>query len=66
MNSHGFGGRSPGNDPVFAVSPRLRGDFENGRTYYPMHGVAVTVPTNPALAPDPTQLRWHNDTIFRS
>ncbi len=47
------------------VSGRLRGEFENGRTYYPMHGRAVHVPADPRLHPDPSLLRWHNETVFR-
>jgi hypothetical protein len=31
------------------VSPRLRSDFENGRTYYPLHGTEVIVPAAAAL-----------------
>jgi putative restriction endonuclease len=48
------------------VSGRLRGEFENGRTYYPMHGTPVTVPADPRLRPDPDLLRWHNETAFRA
>ena len=47
------------------VSGRLRGDFENGRTYYPMHGTRVNVPSDPRLRPDPNLLRWHNESAFR-
>lgn len=48
------------------VSGRLRGEFENGRTYYPMHGSLVHVPGDPRLRPDPSLLRWHNETAFRT
>jgi putative restriction endonuclease len=48
------------------VSGRLRGEFENGRTYYPMHGTPVNVPADPRLRPDPTLLRWHNESAFRA
>lgn len=48
------------------VSGRLRGDFENGHTYYPMHGTQVNVPTDPRLHPEPNLLRWHNETAFRA
>lgn len=48
------------------VSGRLRGEFENGRTYYPMHGSDVSVPGDPRLRPDPDLLRWHNETAFRA
>lgn len=47
------------------VSGRLRGEFENGHTYYPMHGSRVSVPADPRLQPDPSLLRWHNETAFR-
>lgn len=47
------------------VSRRLREDFENGRTYYPLHGSRVNVPGDPQLRPDPHLLRWHNETMFR-
>lgn len=47
------------------VSGRLRGEFENGRTYYPMHGSRVSVPKDARLQPDQSLLRWHNKTAFR-
>jgi putative restriction endonuclease len=47
------------------VSGRLRGEFENGRTYYPLHGTEVTIPTRVPLQPDANLLRWHNERVFR-
>lgn len=47
------------------VSERLRGDFENGRTYYPLHGSQVGVPPATSLRPEAALLRWHNETLFR-
>ena len=47
------------------VSSRLRGDYENGRTYYPFHGQEIVVPLPAALRPDPKLLAWHNDQVFR-
>jgi len=47
------------------VSQRLRGDFENGRTYYPLHGSRVAVPPTTNLRPEASLLRWHNETLFR-
>lgn len=47
------------------VSARLRGDYENGRTYYPLHGGEVTTPSPVALRPDPALLSWHNEHVFR-
>jgi len=47
------------------VGARLRVDYDNGRSYYPLHGVQVDVPTIDTYRPDPHFLRWHNDQIFR-
>jgi putative restriction endonuclease len=47
------------------VSKRLREDFKNGRAYYPFHGQSIQPPTNPVEAPDPRQLQWHNESVFR-
>ncbi len=48
------------------VSPRLRIDYENGRSYYPLHGTRVTVPVGEGEAPATEWLRWHNEQRFRS
>lgn len=48
------------------VSPRLRGEYENGRTYYPMHGGQIAAPVGALSRPDPDLLRWHNDAVFRA
>lgn len=50
----------------FEVSARLKADFQNGRTYYALHGQAVKLPANPAERPDPTLLAWHNEKRFRA
>lgn len=47
------------------VSARLRSDYENGRTYYPLHGNEITTPSPAALRPDPKLLAWHNERVFR-
>jgi putative restriction endonuclease len=49
----------------FEVSARLRGDYSNGRSYYPLHGQAVAVPEAAAEGPDADHLRWHNESVFR-
>lgn len=46
------------------VSPRLKEDFHNGRTYYPFHGTTIKIPSNPAERPDSALLRWHNENVF--
>jgi putative restriction endonuclease len=47
------------------VSARLRGDYENGRTYYPLNGHGIETPPQAALRPDPQLLSWHNQDVFR-
>ncbi len=47
------------------VSPRLRDDYDNGRTYYPLHGVDLTTPSRVGLRPDPKLLSWHQEHVFR-
>lgn len=48
------------------VSPRLRADYANGRSYYPHDGQALAVPRGREEAPDPELLRWHNEQRFRA
>ncbi len=47
------------------VSQRLRGDYENGKTYYPLHGSKISIPKMAQLRPDPQLLEWHNEHVFR-
>ncbi len=47
------------------VSARLREDFQNGRSYYPLHGQAVSLPSAERTRPDPDYLRWHNEAVFK-
>src|SRR5690606_35865773 len=49
---------------VLEVSRRLRTDFENGRTYFPLHGTRITVPQDPQDHPDPCYLSWHNERVY--
>lgn len=51
-------------DHRFEVSGRLRDEYQNGKTYYPLHGQALRVPQRTVDRPDPELLRWHNETIF--
>lgn len=55
---------SVGEDRRLLVGARLKQDFNNGRTYYPLHGMELREPSMPALRPDPDFLRWHRDNIF--
>jgi putative restriction endonuclease len=47
------------------ISTKLREDFENGRTYYPLHGGQLRLPSAPGDRPDSELLAWHNESIFR-
>jgi putative restriction endonuclease len=47
------------------VGRRLRDDYRNGRSYYPLHGAAVQVPAAPSHQPDGAFLQWHNEHRFR-
>ncbi len=47
------------------VGQRLRDDYHNGRSYYPMHGIRVNVPLALPQRPDREFLQWHNDHVFR-
>jgi len=47
------------------VSSRLKEDYRNGRSYYPLHGTPVVVPTSPTDAPSVDYLQWHNERVYR-
>jgi len=46
------------------VSDRLKNEFKNGRTYYPLHGSKLRLPRDQEDWPDPNALRWHNEHVF--
>lgn len=46
------------------VSHRLRADYQNGRSYYPLHGTQLRLPTAVWAQPDPVFLRYHNEHVF--
>ena len=48
------------------VSRQLKDDFSNGRSYYPLDGSAIVVPSDPATWPSPDVLIWHNEHLFRA
>jgi putative restriction endonuclease len=48
----------------FAVSRRIRDEFENGRDYYLLHGKPISIPKRSELQPDSDALRWHNQNRF--
>lgn len=53
-------------DGRFLVSPRLRSEFANGRTYYEFEGRRLLSPVGAAAAPDPELLEWHADEVFQA
>lgn len=52
-------------DLRFQVSRRLKDDYENGRTYYPLHGTAIHLPRDAAERPGRAFLEWHARERFR-
>ena len=47
------------------ISSRLRDDYHNGRSYYPLHGSRLHVPPTAPHRPEKTFLEWHNERVFR-
>jgi putative restriction endonuclease len=52
-------------DLRFAVSRRIREEFENGKHYYALDGQQVEAPADAKQRPDPKSLVWHNEHCFR-
>jgi putative restriction endonuclease len=48
----------------FEVSPRLKQDFSNGRSYLAFHGQPIALPERVEDRPDPQLLQWHNEHCF--
>jgi putative restriction endonuclease len=51
-------------DASVEVSGRLRADFQNGQTYYPLHGQKLILPKSRVDRPAAEYLSWHNDNRF--
>ena len=49
----------------FRVSGRLRQDYSNGRSYYPLDLRQISLPADPSEQPDRDQLAWHMERVFR-
>ena len=47
------------------VSSRLKSDFHNGKSYYPMHGQHLRLPKDPVLHPAAEFLSWHNERVYK-
>ena len=48
----------------FEVGRRLKEDYENGKTYYPLHGNAIRLPEQAVDRPRKDLLDWHNSRKF--
>jgi putative restriction endonuclease len=51
-------------DHVLNVSGRLRDDYQNGKSYYPLRGTRISVPALEAEQPTRDLLDWHNQNVF--
>jgi len=47
------------------VGVRLRDDYNNGRSCYPLHGGRLQVPSAALHRPEREFLEWHNEHVFR-
>jgi len=59
----GYVGVTP--DHHFVVSEKLRDDYSNGRSYYPLHGRLIQLPPEASDRPDRSLLEWHLANLFR-
>lgn len=46
------------------VSDRLKDDFSNGRSYYPLRNRLLELPKPASLRPTREFLGWHRDHVF--
>ncbi len=51
-------------DLVFRVSERLKTDYQNGRSYYPLDAKPIRRPGNPGHLPSRNFLEWHSQSRF--
>jgi putative restriction endonuclease len=51
-------------DHRLEVSLRLKADYDNGRTYYPLHGAKLALPKAPHERPTPGFIQWHNEHTY--
>jgi putative restriction endonuclease len=51
-------------DLRFAVSERLKSDFDNGVHYYEMQGRKLARPRPGFAPPSPEALRWHRENRY--
>ncbi|MDC0743230.1 HNH endonuclease [Polyangium mundeleinium] len=48
----------------FVVGRRLKDHFENGRSYYGLHGRELDLPAQPTMRPSREALAWHREQVF--
>jgi putative restriction endonuclease len=48
----------------FVVGRRLKADFDNGRSYYELHGRCIVPPKQTNLHPSREALGWHREHVF--
>jgi putative restriction endonuclease len=46
------------------VSDRLRADYHNGRSYYPLRGTRISLPAVETERPTRELINWHNQNVF--
>jgi putative restriction endonuclease len=51
-------------DYTLEVSDRLRHDYHNGRSYYPLRGSSISIPATETERPTRDLLEWHNQNVF--
>lgn len=51
-------------DLRFAVSDRLKADFDNGKHYYAMQGRGIAAPGTGSAPPSTDTLRWHRENRY--
>jgi putative restriction endonuclease len=51
-------------DSTLIVGRRLKQDFDNGRSYYGLHGRSLTLPEDMLLRPARDALNWHRENVF--
>jgi putative restriction endonuclease len=51
-------------DHRLEVSRRLREDYHNGRSYYPLHGQVLRLPASAEERPALEFIQWHNEHVF--
>jgi putative restriction endonuclease len=48
----------------FVVGRRLKLDFDNGRSYYELHGHPIALPREMTMRPSHDVLTWHREHVF--